>query len=315
MPCAATVICVLVTSYPSRVPWIAGPKTNFVPRVPSNALLWKIPISNYTIDEPLCIGCGKCVKACAPLATARCICRSAITAVSTVTSAPLPRPVRRMPLSVYPPANPIYSKTRARPNHEAIVIVYTAVDSDLGLGCLGCRAFPTPGLRDGLQLPRDHPTSARCLLDGDAGRAVLVLALELATYFIYRKRSRGWVFALTIGCLAYFGFYRQGCICAIGAIQNVALTIFDHDYALPLTALLFFVLPLVFSLFFGRVFCSGVCPLGRFRISLYSSHSCTQVVGVLPACAGLSLPGTCRALCCLGRRFPDLSLRSLCSLL
>jgi ferredoxin len=65
--------------------------------------------------------------------------------------------------------------------------------------------------------------------------------------------------------LAYFGFYRKGCICAIGAIQNVALTLFDSSYAIPLTALLFFVLPLVFTLFFGRVFCGSVCPLGAIQ--------------------------------------------------
>ena len=135
----------------------------------------------------------------------------------------------------------------------------------LGSVAWGVERFPPPDFETGYSFPETTQPQPDASWTEMLDVAVLVLALELATYFIYRKRSRGWVFALTIGCLAYFGFYRQGCICAIGAIQNVALTIFDHDYALPLTALLFFVLPLVFSLFFGRVFCSGVCPLGAIQ--------------------------------------------------
>jgi polyferredoxin len=63
----------------------------------------------------------------------------------------------------------------------------------------------------------------------------------------------------------YFGFYRKGCICPIGAIQNVTLTVFDSGYAIPVSALIFFLLPLAFSLFVGRVFCASVCPLGAVQ--------------------------------------------------
>jgi ferredoxin len=65
--------------------------------------------------------------------------------------------------------------------------------------------------------------------------------------------------------LIYFGFYRKGCICSIGAIQNVTLSFFDPSYSISLTALLFFLLPLVFTLFFGRTFCAGGCPLGAIQ--------------------------------------------------
>ena len=58
---------------------------------------------------------------------------------------------------------------------------------------------------------------------------------------------------------------RDGCICPIGAIQNVTLTAFDSSYAIPLAAAAFFVVPLVFTLFFGRVFCGAVCPLGAIQ--------------------------------------------------
>ena len=65
--------------------------------------------------------------------------------------------------------------------------------------------------------------------------------------------------------LAYFGFYRQGCICSVGSVQNVALALFNDDYTIPLPALLFFIIPLLFALAYGRVFCAGVCPLGAIQ--------------------------------------------------
>lgn len=94
---------------------------------------------------------------------------------------------------------------------------------------------------------------------------VLAAALVLASYLILRKRSRRAVFILMLFSLAYFGFYRKGCVCPIGAIQNVVLTIFDPGYAIPVTVIAFFLLPLVFALFFGRVFCAAVCPLGAIQ--------------------------------------------------
>ena len=51
--------------------------------------------------------------------------------------------------------------------------------------------------------------------------AVLLAALGLASYLILKKRSRRAIFALTVFSLLYFGFWRKGCVCSIGAIQNV----------------------------------------------------------------------------------------------
>jgi ferredoxin len=70
---------------------------------------------------------------------------------------------------------------------------------------------------------------------------------------------------MSIFSLAYFGFYREGCICAVGSVQNVSLALFNQAYTIPLTALLFFIIPLLFALAFGRVFCAGVCPLGAIQ--------------------------------------------------
>jgi NosR/NirI family nitrous oxide reductase transcriptional regulator len=89
--------------------------------------------------------------------------------------------------------------------------------------------------------------------------------LSLASWLAVKRRSRRGLLWLSVFTLIYFGFYRDGCICSIGAIQNVALSIFDPGYAISITALLFFVLPLLFALFFGRVFCAGACPLGAIQ--------------------------------------------------
>ncbi len=95
--------------------------------------------------------------------------------------------------------------------------------------------------------------------------AVLVGALALATYLGLVLRRRRALFVLAIFSLAYFGLWRGGCVCPIGAIQNVARALFDGGYVLPGTVIAIFLLPLVATLLFGRAFCSAVCPLGAIQ--------------------------------------------------
>ncbi len=94
---------------------------------------------------------------------------------------------------------------------------------------------------------------------------VLVLGMALASYLAVVRRSRAGLLVVAVVSLAYLGFWRKGCICPIGATQNVTLALFDPTYLIPATAVAFFVLPLVFTLFFGRTFCAGVCPLGAIQ--------------------------------------------------
>jgi NosR/NirI family transcriptional regulator, nitrous oxide reductase regulator len=94
---------------------------------------------------------------------------------------------------------------------------------------------------------------------------VLIGALITTTWLALKKRSRQGLIWMSVFSLAYFGFYRQGCICAVGSVQNVSLALFNTTYAIPVTALLFFIIPLVFALAYGRVFCAGVCPLGAIQ--------------------------------------------------
>jgi NosR/NirI family nitrous oxide reductase transcriptional regulator len=94
---------------------------------------------------------------------------------------------------------------------------------------------------------------------------LLTVALVAAALVVHRWRRRWMVVALTIFSLAYFGFYRQGCVCPIGATQNVAASLADPTLVVPAAVLAFFLLPLVAALVAGRVFCSGVCPLGAIQ--------------------------------------------------
>ena len=95
--------------------------------------------------------------------------------------------------------------------------------------------------------------------------ALLGLALCIAAWLALRRRHRAGLVTLTAVCVTYFGFFREGCICPIGSIQNVAVALVDPDYAVPYFVIATFMLPLVAALFFGRVFCSGVCALGAIQ--------------------------------------------------
>lgn len=114
--------------------------------------------------------------------------------------------------------------------------------------------FPTP------THPEPYAGWERTL---DAG--LLAVGLAVAAWLILKRRSRVGVILLGMASLAWFGFWRKGCICPIGAIQNVSLCLADPRYAVSLTIVAIFFLPLVAALFFGRVFCGGVCPHGAIQ--------------------------------------------------
>jgi polyferredoxin len=129
--------------------------------------------------------------------------------------------------------------------------------------------------------------SARTLVMQYVDVGILALLLAAASYMALAKRSRKGMFVIMLIGLAYLGFYRKGCVCPIGAIQNVAQGLFDPTYATPLFVAAFLLLPLAFSLFFGRTFCGGVCPLGAvqdlmvwrpLKLPIFLEH----VLGLLP---------------------------------
>jgi NosR/NirI family nitrous oxide reductase transcriptional regulator len=125
--------------------------------------------------------------------------------------------------------------------------------------------FPPPDFESGHQLPVTSTPAARAIPFQYLDVAILAGCLLLATWLVYRTRSRKGLVGLSLFSLAYFGFWRKGCVCAIGSLQNVSLALFDHSYAMPVSVLAFFILPLFVALFFGRSFCAGVCPHGALQ--------------------------------------------------
>jgi len=136
----------------------------------------------------------------------------------------------------------------------------------LGVTATAEQRFPPPEFSEtGHKLPETTTPAARALVWEYVDVAALAGALGLATWLVYRKRSRAGLLGLSMFSLAYFGFWRQGCICAIGSVQNVALALSDSGYIVPVTAAAFFILPLFFALFAGRTFCAAVCPHGALQ--------------------------------------------------
>jgi len=125
--------------------------------------------------------------------------------------------------------------------------------------------FPPPEFETGHQLPATTTPAARALALHYLDVIVLAACLGVASWLIYRKRSRNGLVALSVFSLLYFGFYRKGCVCAIGSVQNISLALGDPTYAVPLGVIAFFVLPLAMALFAGRAFCAGVCPHGALQ--------------------------------------------------
>jgi polyferredoxin len=118
----------------------------------------------------------------------------------------------------------------------------------------GAYGFPTPTHPE----PREYWVHVLDVV-------VLAAGLGLAAWIILKRRSRTGVVLLSLGAIAYFGFYRKGCICPIGSIQNVVLTLVDPRYHISFGVIAFFFLPLAATLLFGRVFCGGVCALGAVQ--------------------------------------------------
>lgn len=129
---------------------------------------------------------------------------------------------------------------------------------------LSLGAVDPPNLKTSTVAPLNIPAPAGLLrLWLDCG--LVLLALALSVWLLVARRSRRGLFWLSVVCLAYFGFYKGGCLCPVGAIQAVAQALGDPTYVVTLPAILFFVVPLATALFFGRVFCGAVCPLGAIQ--------------------------------------------------
>lgn len=161
-----------------------------------------------------------------------------------------------------------HTRAEARPVWPARLwcwLILTALAALLVPSARSEQRFPPPEFETGHKLPVTTTPEPRALALEYLDVGVLVAALGIASWIVHRRRSRRELVWLSVFSLLYFGFYKKGCVCAIGSVQNVALGLFDPSYPIPLTVLFFFLVPIVFALFFGRTFCAAVCPHGALQ--------------------------------------------------
>ncbi|MDR0232435.1 MAG: 4Fe-4S binding protein [Dysgonamonadaceae bacterium] len=147
--------------------------------------------------------------------------------------------------------------------------------------------FPKPDFESGYDYPERHYFVPNEAFWSYIDIAMLVLLMSFVAWAVIRKQVRWPVILTSIISVAYFGFFRHGCVCSIGAVQNVALALASDSYTIPLFVLLMFILPIIFTLFFGRVFCAGVCPFGALQelvnIKNYKlSKTVTTILSIFP---------------------------------
>lgn len=117
----------------------------------------------------------------------------------------------------------------------------------------------------GYQVPAVQRVAPRSVMWYLVDLILLSVGLIAAGLVAHRWRRRWMAVTITLLSLAYFGFYRQGCVCPIGSTQNVAAALVDSTITIPFVVLAFFLLPLFAALIAGRVFCGGLCPLGAIQ--------------------------------------------------
>jgi polyferredoxin len=83
----------------------------------------------------------------------------------------------------------------------------------------------------------------------------LAAAVLIRLFRLYKLR-----FVLLLFSLLYFGFLVGGCNCSVGAFLKL-ITLHHVTIGIAILA----VVPLVFALIFGRIYCGYVCPFGALQ--------------------------------------------------
>ncbi|MCX6287164.1 MAG: 4Fe-4S binding protein [Bacteroidetes bacterium] len=231
---------------------------------PTNALKRKFiedPFFEYTVNEELCIGCGKCVKGCGAFGNGSLQLQVRHDCCKNCNECSIARNCPSQAFTRVPANKPSLLKSFG----NAKTAILTGVAALLSTAAMAIQRFPKPEFESAYTQPQTQIPLPRGEFLACLDVIVLFVLLSVVTWLVLKKRSRLWVFAMSVFSLVYFGFYREGCVCSIGAIQNVSLALFDNTFILPLSVVLFFALPLVFTLFFGRTFCAAVCPFGAMQ--------------------------------------------------
>ena len=114
-------------------------------------------------------------------------------------------------------------------------------------------------------LPRDERPEPRTFLYELCRHGHALFVPEFDNLLCFKNEVRKSIFFMSMFLWVILVFYRDGCVCPIGSIQNVAQAVFDPNYVAPLVVIVFFFLPLLYSALFGRSYCASVCPHGAIQ--------------------------------------------------
>ncbi len=89
----------------------------------------------------------------------------------------------------------------------------------------------------------------------------ITIILGFISFYYKRLRFR---YIILLSSLVFLGFYIGGCNCSVGAFIKFFYNIFYDKKNIIALALLIAV-PLISTIFFGRIFCGYVCPLGALQ--------------------------------------------------
>ncbi len=97
-----------------------------------------------------------------------------------------------------------------------------------------------------------------------------LLVLLTAALAVVKLKMPSWMRLTVMAAgIASLGFYYAGCMCPVGVLANLPLHvkgIFNGEYT---EWLLLFLLPILFAIFAGRIYCGGVCPFGALQEFIY----------------------------------------------
>lgn len=164
--------------------------------------------------------------------------------------------------------------------------IFTIIASFASAATLSAQnRFPKPDFESGYEYPDLQYAVPNELLWDIADITMLIALLVAATWAVMKRRKP--MLWISIVSVLYFGFFRDGCVCSVGSIQNVTLALVDSTYHLPWSVLALFLLPIIFAFLFGRVFCAGVCPIGALQelVNIKNgriSKPVTMVLGLFP---------------------------------
>jgi ferredoxin len=95
---------------------------------------------------------------------------------------------------------------------------------------------------------------------------LVTVMLLVAALLTVRRQLPAWGRLGVLGVsLVGLGFYLQGCMCPVGVLANLPLRLVGVLQGRYMLWLLLFLVPIIFLWWGGRVFCSGVCPIGAVQ--------------------------------------------------